>query len=105
FPGENGEAGDGVGAAIAAANADVTVYACTFITNSVRGANGLSATNAPGRMEGQDGRNGGDGMAGAIYSTGRLSVTNSTFFGNIAASGNGGAGGGGGPGGFGNDGG
>lgn len=105
FPGENGEAGDGVGAAIAAANADVTVYACTFITNNVRGANGLSATNAPGRMEGQDGRNGGDGVGGAIYSTGRLSVTNSTFFGNLAASGNGGAGGGGGPGGFGNDGG
>jgi hypothetical protein len=105
FPGEPGEAGDGVGAAISSSNADITVYACTFITNSVRGANGQSATNALGRAEGQTGRNGGDGAGGAIYSTGRLSVTNSTFFGNLAVSGNGGAGGAGGPDGFGNDGG
>ena len=105
FPGETGESGDGIGAAVSASNTDLSIYACSFITNSVRGANGLSATNSIARLDGQDGRNGGDGAGGAIYSTGSLSVTNSTFFGNLAISGNGGAGGAGGPDGFGQDGG
>lgn len=105
FPGEPGEAGDAVGAAIAGADAEVTVFGCAFVTNTVRAANGLNATNSFGREPGANGRNGGEAAGGAIYSTGRLFVTNGTFFGNAAFSGNGGAGGTSGPGGFGNDGG
>jgi hypothetical protein len=105
FHGEPGEAGDAVGAAVSGANAEITVFGSLFITNSVRAANGINATNSPGREPGARGRDGGDAAGGAIYSTGSLSVTNSTFFGNIAASGAGGAGGTAGPSGFGNDGG
>jgi hypothetical protein len=105
FPGEAGEAGDAVGAAIAGANADITVFGCAFVTNNIRAANGLDGGPTVGREPGVRGRNGGDAAGGSVYSTGRLWVTNSTFFANVATSGNGGAGGAGGPSGFGNDGG
>jgi hypothetical protein len=105
FPGLPGEAGDGVGAAIAGANADIVVSACTFVTNSVRGADGLAGNAALLSREGDTGRGGGEGAGAAIYSTGRLSVTNSTFFGNVAVGGIGGDGGAGGSTGFGGDGG
>ena len=105
FPGQAGEAGDAVGAGISGANAEIGIYACSFITNNVTAADGSNGTNGVGRAEGQNGKNGGDAAGGAVYSTGPLSVTNSTFFGNVAVSGAGGIGGAGGPDGFGADGG
>ena len=105
FPGQPSAAGDGVGAAITGANADITIFGVSFVTNTVRGANGLNGNAGIGRAEGDPGLDGGDGAGGAIYSTGRLWATNCTFFANAAASGNGGNGGAGSSGGFGNNGG
>jgi hypothetical protein len=105
-PGLPGEAGDGVGGAIAGgglanAEARIIVSASTFVTNTVRGANGLNGNTGVGRNDGDNGLNGGEASGGAIYSTGMLSVTNSTFFRNGGVSGNGGNGGTGSTGGFG----
>lgn len=105
FSGEPGDAGDGVGGAIAGADAEISIYACTFVTNTVKGAAGLAGNAGVLNHEGDQGRNGGDGAGGAAFTTGRLSVTNSTFFANAATGGAGGAGGTAGNQGFGNNGG
>ncbi|MGZ8899149.1 MAG: choice-of-anchor Q domain-containing protein, partial [Limisphaerales bacterium] len=100
FPGQPGEAGDGLGGAVTGDAANVTIFASTLVANTVRGADGLDGNNGIGRNDGDSGLPGGDGAGGAVYSSGNLWVTNCTFFGNSAISGAGGDGGDGSAGGF-----
>lgn len=101
-PGQPGEAGDGVGAAIAGnEKAILDIWGCTFANNSVRGANGLNGNAGVGRNDGDPGKSGGEAAGGAIYAEGKLTLRNSTFFRNTGTSGNGGTGGAGSSGGFG----
>jgi hypothetical protein len=105
FNGVAGEPGDGVGGAVGGNNAVITIYGCTFVDNSVQGADGANGKDGLRNLSGDPGRDGGEAAGGAIYSTGSLAITNSTFFLNTALSGNGGKGGQGGSGSFGGDGG
>ena len=103
FPGTPGAAGEAVGAAVAGADALISIYGSTFVHNKAAAAHGADGTDGIRNLEGEDGRRGGAAAGGAVYNSGLLYITNSTFFANSVISGNGGNGGAGGPASFGFD--
>lgn len=105
FPGEAGEAGDAVGAAVSGDNVQLVVSGCTFASNRAEAADGGNGLNAIRNLEGMPGGAGGDAAGGAIFAPAGLLLTNSTFFSNSTIAGNGGNGGVGGSVSFGSDGG
>jgi hypothetical protein len=93
FPGQIGEAGDGVGGAVATDAAYVVASGCSFSDNTAKAADGLTGVAGVRNIEGKDGGRGGNASGGAFYNRGLLLMTNCTLFSNSSLGGKGGNGG------------
>ncbi|MDB6021751.1 MAG: peptidase papain, partial [Pedosphaera sp.] len=95
YTGAGGTGGLAEGAALYnAANANVTILACSFLDNFTQGGNSQAASGAPNSSGGgQTGPAGAAARGGSIFNASSNIIVNCTFFANLAVGGNGGNGG------------
>jgi hypothetical protein len=105
LPGENGNSGAGLGAAVFSAGGVLVVVNSTFVGNSGSGAVGVAGVNGSGTSNGTVGSAGGGAEGAGVFSAaGSLALTNCVFVENSLVGGVGGVGGTGQTFGFGGDG-
>ena len=106
FPGDLGDSGPALGAAIFNERGAITIVNSTFASNSGVGALGSAGDSGTSLLPAEDGSAGSSALGGGVFNlAGSLALTNCTFVGNAMTGGEGGPGGGGGTGGFGGSGG